>query len=118
MVPVSLHGLTAVPSKVISMRIILKGKVYISGLMVESTKVTGKTTRWKDLDPLHGLMDAFMKVIILTIKKTAKEYSSGLMAESTRVTGKMASNTVLEITHRPQESQKKVNGILERESIG
>ena len=64
------------------MKITLKGKEFINGLMAELMKETGKTTKWMDTEYLPGLMVGDMKVNMWMIKRMGMEPSHGQMEGS------------------------------------
>jgi hypothetical protein len=83
--------------------------------MAESTKESGRITKWKAMECLHGLMVEGMKENILMIKRKAKESSSGQMVESMMVSGKTGNSMELVYTLLPQVKQKLENGMKEKE---
>jgi hypothetical protein len=63
-------------------------------LTANTTKATGKLTRWTAKEFYHGLMAENMKVSLRKIKEMAKESSLSAMVESTLEAGNRASSTV------------------------
>jgi len=96
----------------------LRAKVSTSGQTAESTRVSGRTTKWRALESSPGLTVENTKVNTLTIKRKAMGSSSGQTAESTKAIGKMESNTVLVFTHLPQAKPREENGMRVKEPLG
>lgn len=64
-----------------------KVKESMNGLTAESTKESGKITKWKVLESSTGLMIVAMKVIMLMTKRKAMVSSTGLMVVSMMALG-------------------------------
>ena len=92
--------------------------VFINGQMAGSTKVTGRTTRWRAEVYLHGLTTGDTKENISMIKRKAKVFSTGLMGDNMRENGRMASNMELEYTHQQVVKLGKDSGLMAKEWLG
>jgi len=57
-------GITKTNTMAISMKIIFKGKVNISGQMGECLKENGRMIKWRGLEPLLGLTGVNIAVSI------------------------------------------------------
>lgn len=77
-----------------SMKIILKEKVFISGLMEENIQETGKIIKWTVLVNLNGKIRENMLVNIMKIRNMVKVHSTGLKVENMMANGKMVDNQV------------------------
>lgn len=75
-------GLMGLHIGVTSLIITSMGLVHISGLMEESTLVTGEITRCMEEECSNGQTAEGTKAHTLMIKKKVKEYLNGLMGGS------------------------------------
>lgn len=74
---VSSLGLMEAPMTVNSMKITLRDKEFINGQTAETTKVSGRTIKWKAMEYSHGPMAEDMRVSISMIKRKVTEYFTG-----------------------------------------
>ena len=86
--------------------------------MAVSTKVTGKTTKWKDMVSLPGQTVVSMKVNTSMTKRRAMACFTGLMDVNTTDSGRMANNMVSAFTPLHRVRRKKANGRKENVAPG
>jgi hypothetical protein len=111
-------GLMAQHIKANSLTITSTVKVYISGLILASTMVNGKTTKCMARVCSLGLMAESMRATTMMIRSRVMVFSHGQMAADTMVNGSMESNTErAPILHRKETSSVE-NGKTERELDG
>lgn len=101
-----------------SITIIFMESENINGLMVESTRASGKTIRCMEQASLPGGTDGDILVNMRKIKSQDPVYSSGQMAEDTKVIGKKENSMVKVFSLRKLEAEKKVSGIMANELVG
>ena len=97
-----------------STKTILKAKEFMNGPMVEDTRESGKTTRWKEAVFSPGLMEEDMKENMLMTRRKAMVCSTGPMEESMTENGSMESSTVSASTLPLLAKPRKENGMMER----
>ena len=109
-------------TRVNSRLITSKDTADISGSMVVSSKVFGKTTRCTERVPLFGVMAENTRVNMSVRKKKDMESSLGLTGVATRVNGKMANRMVRVFTGTKKEwselefgqTARKLNGLIDK----
>ena len=74
------------------MKIILKAKENINGIMDVNLMVNGKVIRWKVMGSFRGQMVEDMKAIILMIRKKEQESFIGLMVDYMKDNGRTVIN--------------------------
>lgn len=84
--------------------------VHIDGATVESTKVSGKTIKWRVRASSPGLMAESMSEIILMIRKRVTVYFTGQTDANMTECGLTVSRTVLERIQSQAVKQKQVSG--------
>lgn len=99
-----------------SSTIILKGRVYMYGLISDNIMETGLITKCMDKGSSLGKMEGNTKVNILKIRNRVMEYLPGQMAENMKVSGSMDSKMEKVYIPQQREKEKKVNGRMEKRS--
>ena len=91
-------GLMVAPTKVSSMRTTLRVRGSTNGPTAESTKESGRTTKWRATVCSYGLMAESTKESTSMIRRKERALSSGQMAVNTKETGRTESSTGSEYT--------------------
>lgn len=118
MVTVSIIGQMEVNLKEIGKKTKLQDLEFISGKMVEYTKVTGNKIICTDKVFTNGRMVENMKEVIQTIRKKDMEFTPILTGAATEVIGKMENNMEKVYLSVQKESQEKASGKMENDYIG
>jgi hypothetical protein len=118
MVTVSIIGQMEVNLKEIGKKTKLQDLEFISGKMVEYTKVTGNKIICTDKVFTNGRMVENMKEVIQTIRKKDMEFTPILTGAATEVIGKMENNMEKVYLSVQKESQERASGKMENDYIG
>ena len=93
----------------------MKEKAFTSGVMDETLKVTGKTTKWRATESSRGLITDATKENTLMTKKRGMESFFGPMEGNTTENGRTGNSMVLVFTHLLLEKLKRVSGKMVKE---
>jgi hypothetical protein len=112
------HGQMAALIQGHLLKITLKDKESMSGVMEDAMKENGKITKWKVMECSLGLMEEDTKENTLMIKKKEMVFSIGLMVENMKDNGSTVNNTVKEYILLLVVKLKEENGTKESGSGG
>jgi hypothetical protein len=101
-----------------SRRTILKEKAFTSGVMDETLRVTGRTTKWRATESSLGLITDAMKGNTLMTKKKGMVFFFGPMEGNTTVNGRTANSMVWVFTLLLLEKLKRDSGKMVKELPG
>jgi hypothetical protein len=97
---------------------IFRVKVFTSGLMIESMRVSGSRIKCMEEVKPHGQMGESMREHMLKIKKMAMGLLSGLTGGNMLDSGKRGNNMGREFIFRQREKRKRESGWTVKESDG